>query len=94
MKIKPHLKEELKKYLTEKVRQEEQKIKVFSAYSLTDEEKNLIKKKVKGFDWNEVDYELDDSLIAGIVIKKGSQIINLSLKGALANLKKLVYESD
>ena len=94
MKIKPHLKEELKKYLIERVRREEQKIKVFSAYKLSDEEKSLIKKTVRGFEWADVDYEIDGSLLAGVVIKKGSKIINLSLKGSLASLKKIVYESD
>lgn len=94
MKIKPHLKADLKKYLIEKVKNEEQRINVFSSYSLNAEEKNLIKSKLKNFDWSDVEYHIDESLLAGIVIKKGSQIINLSLKGTLANLKKIVYESD
>lgn len=94
MKIKPHLKEQLKKYLIDKVKEEEQKIKVYSAYKLSENEVSLIKNKVKEYDWKNVDYLIDESLIAGIVIKKGSQIINLSLKGALVNLKKIVYESD
>lgn len=94
MKIKSYLKEELKKYLIDKIRNEEQKIKVFSAHFLSDEEKAVIKNKIKTFDWIDVDYKIDKSLIAGVVIKKGSQIIDLSLKGTLENLKKLVYESD
>ena len=94
MKIKPLLKEELKKYLTEKVKEEEQKVKVTSAYKLSDEEKKLIQSRVKGFVWNDVDYLVDESLMAGIIIQKGSKVINLSLKGTLANLKKIVYESD
>lgn len=94
MRIKPHLKEDLKKYLIDKVRSEEQKIKVYSAYELSEDEKNLIKKEIKDFDWSDVDYLIDDSLLAGIMIKKGSKVINLSLKGVLANLKKIVYESD
>ncbi|MBI5127761.1 F0F1 ATP synthase subunit delta [Candidatus Roizmanbacteria bacterium] len=94
MKIKPHLKEELKKYLSERVKKEEQKIKVFSAGKLNDDDKTLIKKKLKAFDWQDVDYFVDPSLLAGVVVKKGSKMIDLSLKGTLSNLKKIVYESD
>lgn len=94
MKIKPHLKEDLKKYLTEKVRAEEQRIKVYSAYRLSNEEKDLLKKSVKELEWREVDYLVDESLLAGVLIKKGSKEINISLKGTLSNLQKIVYESD
>ncbi|KKQ24037.1 MAG: F0F1 ATP synthase subunit delta [Candidatus Roizmanbacteria bacterium GW2011_GWC2_37_13] len=94
MKIKPHLKEELKKYLIEKVRKEEQKIKVFSAGKLDDEDKILIKRKLKSFDFKDVDYFIDPSIMAGVIVKKGSKMIDLSLKGTLSNLKKIVYESD
>lgn len=94
MKIKPHLKDELKKYFIERVKNEGKKINVFSPYILSVEEKELIKKKIDNLDWHDVEYHVDESLMAGIVIKKGSQIINLSLKGTLANLKKIVYESD
>lgn len=94
MKIKPHLKEDLKKYLIEKVRTEEQKLKIYSAYKLSDEEKSILKKKFKEFDWKDVDYLTDESILAGVVVKKGSKVINVSLRGALSNLKKLVYESD
>ncbi len=94
MKIKPHLKEELKKYFVEKVKKEEQKIKVFSAGKLNDDDKAQIKERLKAFDWQDVDYFIDESLLAGVVVKKGSKMIDLSLKGALSNLKKIVYESD
>jgi len=94
VKIKPHLKEELKKYLLEKVREEQEKVKVFSAYRLTEEEKNLIKNKVRDLDFKDVDYLVDTTLMAGVVIKKGSKFIDFSLKGELLNLKKIVYESD
>lgn len=94
MKIKPHLKEELKKFLVNRTRAEEQKIKVYSAYKLSEDEKKLIKKSVNDFDFSNADYYVDSSLLAGIVIKKGSKVINLSLKDSLLNLKKIVYESD
>jgi len=94
MKIKPHLKEELKKFLINKVRTEEQKLKVYSAYKLTEDEISVLKKKFRELDWSDVDYFVDPSLLAGILIKKGSKIINVSLQRTLSNLKKLVYESD
>lgn len=80
--------------MIEKVRTEGERIKVFSAYKLTDGEKDLIKSKIRDFDWTKADYYVDEDLLAGIIVQKGSKVINLSLKGTLANLKKIVYESD
>lgn len=94
MKIKPHLKEDLKKYLVERVKNEEQKLKVYSACKLSEDEKILLRKSIKEFDWTDVDYLIDENLLAGVLIKKGSKEINISLQGKLSNLKKIVYESD
>jgi len=94
MKIKPNLKKDLKKYLIEKVRNEEQKLKVYSPYKLSDEEKSILKKKFREFDWSNVDYLIDESLMAGVLLKRGSKVINISLLKTLSNLKKMIYESD
>lgn len=94
MRINPHLKEDLKKYLIEKIRKEKNAVKVMSGYRLGTVEKQLLHKKFDQLDWNSAQYEIDESLIAGVVITVGSRVIDLSLKGSLLSLKHIIYESD
>ncbi len=94
MRINPKLKEDLKKYLSAKIQSNRNKVVVYSSITLSNEEKQLLARKLSDISFGSAEYRIDDSLIAGVKIAAGSKIIDLSLKGALLNFKDIMYESD
>ncbi len=94
MRLNPKLKEDLKRYLAEKIGSDRKKVIVYSSVKLTREEKNLLAGKLPEISFDVAEYKIDDSLIAGVKVAAGSKIVDLSLKGALLNFKSIIYESD
>jgi len=93
MRINPHLKNDLRKYLSDKILTEKKKVTVTSSYVLEAEEIRLLQSKFPQLDWKTAKFVVDPSVIAGLIINVGSRVINLSLKESLLNLKHLIYES-
>lgn len=93
MKIKPRLKEELKKYLLKRTSEEEKKVKIISAYKLTQEDLKDIYQNFPYLSKKDVDFAVDPELIAGIIIKQGSKLIDLSLVSRLKDLQQKAYET-
>ncbi len=88
-------KEELKKLFSERVAKKARMATVISAYKLDDEDKSrLITKVARLAKGVSVEYKVDETLLAGVVIKMGSSIIDLSLKGQLLNFQQKMYESS
>lgn len=94
MKINPKLKEDLKSFLMEKIQKEQNRVFVLSADDLDADEKNTLEKKFSDLNWIDAAYQIDKSVIAGIIIKVGSKIIDLSLTGSLSKLSNTLYEID
>ncbi|MBW7960047.1 F0F1 ATP synthase subunit delta [Patescibacteria group bacterium] len=93
-KVRSEVKDELKKLNVNNSERENYGVVVYSAYKLGSEEIQLLKSKFRDFDLSNAKYVVNVNLLAGVVIKKGSKVYDVSLKGALANLKKIIYESD
>lgn len=93
MKLNARLKEDLKKYLLDKIRDDRQKVTVYSSVQLSGEEKQLLKLKLPTISFQNAQYLIDESLLAGIMVKIGSKVIDLSIRGTLSNLKHIVYET-
>lgn len=95
MKINPKLKQDLKSFLLERIQKEQNRVTVISADNLSSEEKKVLSgKKFTDLNWNQAVYQIDKSIIAGIIIKVGSKIIDLSLMGSLSKLSNTLYEID
>lgn len=94
MKINPKLKKNLKSFLMENIHKEQNRVQVFSADALNIEEKQVLGKKFTELNWAQADYQVDKSVIAGIIIKVGSKTIDLSLMGSLSKLSNTLYEID
>ncbi len=94
MKIDPQTQKELKDIFHERVRNQKQKIIISAPYRLSMTDKDLIMKHVpvRNIPGN-IEYEIDSSLLAGVIIRVGSKIIDFSLKGKLQNLKQSMYEA-
>ena len=94
MKINPKLKDDLKSFLMEKIQKEQNRVLVISAVELSADEKKALENKFTDLNWKEAVYEIDRSIIAGIIIKVGSKTIDLSLSGSLSKLSNTLYEID
>lgn len=92
MKIKPHLKEELKKYLLKKEQEEENKVVITSSYKMNDKELKHICNHFSELKDKKIEQIVDESLLAGVVIKHASKIRDLSLKHQLMNLQQRINE--
>lgn len=94
MKINPKLKDDLKGFLMDKLKKEQNLVVVLSADSLEASEKQALVKKFPDLNFQGAIYKIDKSVIAGVVIKVGSKTIDLSLSGSLLKLSNTLYEID
>ena len=94
MKINPKLKQDLKSFLMEKIQKEQNRVLVLSADKLDMNERKLLEKKFSDLNWKDSVYQIDKSVIAGVIIKVGSKTIDLSLTGSLSKLSNTLYEID
>lgn len=94
MKISPDIKENLKKYLDELIKKEKERITLISAYPLTDQEMSTLFQFVPRLKSSQINFSINKKVIAGVVIKIGSKVIDLSLSGQLIKLRNYIYEID
>lgn len=94
MPINPQIKLELKKVLKQRMSDMNQKVVIVSSYPMSRQDKSDASAKIpqlpKG---SEIEYQVDERLLGGVVVKIGSKLIDLSLKGQLNNLKQKLYEN-
>ena len=94
MKIDPIIAQELKRLFKKKIDNSSAGVIIVSAYELSVEEKQILASWFEKFSQNiNIDYRVEQNILAGIIIKIQSTIIDLSLKGRLENLKHDLYES-
>lgn len=94
MKIDPELKQDLKNYLQQRLREEAKgKVTILAPYKLSNEEIDTLKKKIDILQDADITTEKDESMLAGIIIRYGSRMIDLSLKTELQKLEKTLYET-
>ncbi|MBI1863148.1 F0F1 ATP synthase subunit delta [Candidatus Microgenomates bacterium] len=89
MNLDPHLKDEVKKFLIRKMREESEIVTVVTAQPLTASQETAIRALIPESK-KELNQEVDTSLIAGMIVKKGSKILDLSIKGRLQNLQNVL----
>ena len=82
----PHLKDEVKKFLIRKMREEGEVVTVISAHPLTDSQEKALKELIPEGQ-KDMRTEVDTSLIAGFLVKRGSRILDLSVRGRLQQLE-------
>ena len=92
MKIKPRLKEDLKKFLFLKLGEESKVVTLISSHKLTNEQIEDIKERFPRIKNKEIILEIKENLMAGFILKEGSKITEISLKSNLNNIKKNIYE--
>ena len=70
--------------------QQERVVHIVSPYLLSENEMSKLKNNFAMLKDARIENEVDKSLVAGVVIKFGSQMIDLSIKGELRELSNLV----
>lgn len=93
-KLNPKLKSDLKRFLMENIKKEYNRVLVVSADRLESAQMKVLEKKFPDLNWANATFQVDKSVIAGVIIKVGSKIIDLSLTGALSKLSNTLYEID
>jgi len=86
------IEEQLYQYLGRRINREEKNATLISAYKLSEEEINKIKKsfpEIKNYKLSNI---IQTEIISGFMLKFGSYIMDFSLAGRLKNLHKLFYE--
>lgn len=91
MKIDPNVLQELRKSYNQ-IKTAGGIVEVISAYELTDSEKKSLIEKLPMLKDAKITYLKDPSVLAGVIIKFGSKMIDLSLQNELTNLKHFIYE--
>jgi F-type H+-transporting ATPase subunit delta len=87
MKLNQQLKQELKEYVTRRLHDRSSHVEVVSSYKLNDEEIDGLRKNISILEKAEITNSIDPSLLAGVIIKFGSKMIDLSIRGELQKLK-------
>lgn len=70
------------------------KITVMSSYKLESDELLKIKDLFPAAKDSEIINVVDENIYSGLIIKIGTRMIDLTLNGALQNLRKQIYESN
>ncbi|MFA9288429.1 MAG: F0F1 ATP synthase subunit delta [Weeksellaceae bacterium] len=94
MKIDPELKQDLRKYLKSRMDAEQQaQVTIVAPHKLSKEDVKSLQQKFPMLAKAEITQEIDTALIAGVVIRFGSRMIDLSLQSQLQKLEKTLYET-
>lgn len=92
MKINPSLKKELKKYLIQKIKDESEKVEIYTANRLEKRDIEEIELRFPNIKQKKLDIIIDEDLIGGFILKEGSKVTDFSLKARLNQIKKNINE--
>lgn len=92
MKLKPYVKEELKKKLLDSIKHEKERVIITSAYDLNKEDMEFLYKKYPKLKNSNIEVIINPNIVAGLRIQIGSSIIDMTLLNKLQNLKQSLYE--
>jgi len=92
MQIDEALKQELKQYILDRQKKQQQKVLIKAPFKLSSVEMDKLDLLFPFLKNAEIQTEVDESLLAGVVIEFGSKRIDLSLISELHKLKQLIYD--
>lgn len=94
MHIDPALKEDLKKYLLQKLNNNQvPQVTIRAPFELSNEEISSLKRKIDLLEKADITVEADPAILAGVIIQFGSSVIDLSINTELQTLAHTLYET-
>lgn len=93
MKLKPEIKEDIKRFIRERLEEKQKEITITSPYSLSQEDIKEIIGYYPELESKKIRAIVDEKLIAGLIITQGTKVLDLSLKEKIKNLRKIVNET-
>jgi len=94
MKIDPTIKEELRKYLLDRMSgKKKAKVVISAPYELEKSDIENLKKKISILTEAEIEIAIDKNILAGVVITFGSKVIDLTINTELQKLAHTIYET-
>ncbi|QQS43684.1 F0F1 ATP synthase subunit delta [Candidatus Roizmanbacteria bacterium] len=94
MHIDPAVKEDLKKYLLQKLNNNQvPQVIIRAPFQLSQDEVSTLKKKIDLLEKADITVEVDSSILAGVIIQFGSSVIDLSINTELQTLAHTLYET-
>lgn len=93
MKIKPEIKKEIREFIRERLQKKQEEVTIIAPYKLSSEELQEIIKYYPQFEGKKINTVVDANIIAGIIIKQGTKVLDLSLAEKIRNLQHLVNEA-
>ena len=92
MKLNPQLKSELKEYITKRLHDQTTYVEVVSPYQLTQSELDDLKQNIPVLHHARLENTVDRSILAGVIIKFGSKMIDLSINGELQDIRQRILK--
>lgn len=89
----PDLKKEIRSYVQRRLEEGTNHVEIIAPYDLSEIDITHLRKQINGLEQTEISHTVDKSLMAGIVIRMGSRMLDLSLRTELEHLKHRMYES-
>jgi len=94
MRVDKKIKEELKNYLIERLRNKQLPIILISApYQLDENDVALLKKKFNFLEKSKIITEIDKNILSGFIMRFNSRIIDLTIDSELKTLENTLYET-
>ncbi len=86
MKLPKQVKDDLQSYLKDKLRNREVRTHIIAPYELSEAEIDEIRSRVDMIGHSKVEVIVDKTILAGVIIKQGSKLIDYSLKSKVESL--------
>ncbi len=94
MKFNPQVKQELLTYLKDRLNNNTKpKITIVAPYALSEQELSDLKNKIPMLSEAEITVTVDAGIMAGIIIKYDSRMIDLSLQSEIKKLEHRLYDT-
>lgn len=93
MKIKSEIKEDIKKFIRERLQKKQEEVTIISPYTLSSDDLQEIINQYPQLESKKLIKVVDKNIIAGIIIKLGTKVLDLSLANKIRNLQHLVNET-
>ncbi len=93
MKIKAEIKKDIKRFIREGLKKKQEEVTIIAPYTILPDDLQEIIKLYPQLESKKLITVVDPNIIAGVVIKMGTKVLDLSLANKIRNLQHSVNEA-